>query len=171
MVAQKNYKVNPFNELKENVLDIYYKGEPYPPRSQLKHRVERQYQSRKFFQDLKLPQDFMDNIQRKYKENWNEIGPEELTDQMIYDKHQKLIDSEASDKLKAIEKQPYYFIDPFDHLYNPAQCVTKYNCEEWLCISKQSYGEGEVLYPDVWNNSLRCIFENKIKSKFSKKKQ
>lgn len=62
----------------------------------------------------------MDNIQRKYKENWNEIGPEELTDQMIYDKHQKLIDSEASDKLKAIEKQPYYFIDPFDHLYNPA---------------------------------------------------
>ena len=62
----------------------------------------------------------MDNIQRKYQENWNEIGPDTLTEEMIYQKHQRLIDQEAHEKLKQLDTQPYYFIDPFDHLYNPA---------------------------------------------------
>ena len=73
----------------------------------------------------------MDNIQRKYKENWNEIGPEELTDEMIYKKHLAQIDQEAFEKLRSFDTQPYFFVDPFDHLYNPAQCITKYNSEDW----------------------------------------
>ena len=124
----------------------------------------------------------MDNIQQKYRANWNEVGPEELTDEQIYKKHMALIDQEAFEKLKSFDTQPYFLIDPFDHLYNPGQCIIKYNSDDWedkepaklhsTGLEDPSVGEkqGEdILYPDVWNKSLSCIFQNKIKSKFSKK--
>ena len=62
---------------------------------------------------------------------WNEVGPPTLTDAKIYERHNKLVQSNLDTFLKETENRPYYIVDPFDHLFNPARKIKKYDGHEW----------------------------------------
>lgn len=115
----------------------------------------------------------MDGIQKQYQMTWNEIGPWQLSDDDIELRHYKLLYAEKNAFIKSSSENPYYIIDPFDHLYNPARCIKLYDLEDWANNGKnEADADGEkeeVLYPTVWTNALKCVLRSKMKQKFLKK--